>query len=131
MKKLILSLAASSLCLSAAYADVVVIGNLNAAVLTKEQVADIFLGKDQSLTPLDQPESAAIRADFYKKTTDRNLQQVKAIWSRLVFSGRGQPPKELQDAAAVKKAVAADPKAVGYINKADIDGTVKVVFVCP
>jgi hypothetical protein len=34
----------------------------------------------------------------------------------------------LADAAAVKKAVAADPKAVGYILKADVDSTVKVIL---
>jgi hypothetical protein len=44
-----------------------------------------------------------------------------------VFSGKVQPPKEAADAAAVKKAVAADPKAVGYIEKSAVDGTVKVV----
>ena len=30
--------------------------------------------------------------------------------------------------AAVKKAVAADPKAVGYIEKAALDGSVKAVL---
>ena len=51
------------------------------------------------------------------------------MWSRLAFTGQGQPPKELADAEAVKKAVAADPKAVGYIDKADVDASVKVVLV--
>jgi len=32
------------------------------------------------------------------------------------------------DAAAVKKAVAADPKGIGYIEKAAVDGSVKVVL---
>ena len=36
-------------------------------------------------------------------------------------------PKELPDAAAVKKAVAADPKAVGYIDSAAVDASVKVL----
>jgi ABC-type phosphate transport system substrate-binding protein len=114
--------------MSVANADVVVIANPAAAAMTKDQVADVFLGKDQSLTPVDQPESAAVRADFYKKATGRDLAQVKATWSRLTFSGKGQPPKELADAAAVKKAVAADPKAIGYIDKSAVDGTVKVVL---
>jgi hypothetical protein len=72
-------------------------------------------------------ESAPIRAEFYKKATGRDAAQIKALWSRLVFSGKAQPPKELADSAAVKKAVAADPKAVGYIEKAAVDGSVKVL----
>ena len=112
---------------TASAADLVVIGHPSATALTKDQVADIFLGKSQSMTPLDLPEAASARADFYKRATGRDLAQVKSVWSRLVFSGKGQLPKELPDAAAVKKAVAADPKAVGYIEKSAADASVKVL----
>jgi hypothetical protein len=107
--------------------DIVVIGNPAAGALSKEQVADVFLGKNQAFTPVDQMESAPIRAEFYKQATGRDLAQVKSTWSRLVFSGKGQAPKELADNAAVKKAIAADPKAVGYIDKSAVDGSVKVL----
>ena len=113
---------------SLAHADVVVIGNSAAAPLTKDQVSDVFLGKSQAFTPIDQPESAPVRADFYKKATGRDAAQVKATWSRLVFTGKAVAPKEVADAAAVKKAVAADPKAIGYIDKSAVDGSVKVVL---
>ena len=53
---------------------------------------------------------------------------MEATWSRLIFTGKAQPPKEMPDAAAVKKAVAADPKAIGYIQKSEVDSTVKVVL---
>jgi len=108
-------------------ADVVVIGNPSAAAMTKDQVADVFLGKSQSSVPVDQVESAPIRAEFYKKATGRDQAQIKALWSRLVFSGKAQPPKEVADSNAVKKAVAADPKAIGYIEKSAVDGSVKVL----
>lgn len=114
--------------LSAAAAGIAVIGNPGAAALSKEQVADVFLGKNQTVTPLDQPEASSIRAEFYTKATGRDLAQVKATWSRLTFSGKGQPPKELPDSAAVKAAVAADPKAVGYIDAAAVDASVKVLL---
>ncbi len=108
--------------------DLVVIVNPAAGPLTAEQVSDIYLGRNAAFTPTDQPEGSPVRTDFYKKATGRDPAQVKAVWSRLVFSGKGQPPKEYADAAAVKKAVAADPKAVGYIDKASVDGTVKVAL---
>ena len=111
----------------ATQAQTVVIAHPNAAALTNEQIADIYNGKSQVAMPLDQPESATIRADFYKKATGKDPAQVKALWSRLIFTGKAQPPKEVPDAAAVKKAVAADPKAIGYIDKAAADGSVKVL----
>lgn len=126
MKKILYPLALGLLCLSAR-ADIVVVGNPAAAALTKEQVADIYSGKSQAATPLDQPESAAIRGEFYKKATGKDMAQMKALWSRLTFTGKGQPPKEVADSAAVKKAVAADPKAIGYIEKSAVDGSVKVL----
>ena len=112
---------------SAQAGDIVVIGNPAAAALTKDQVADVFLGKSQAATPIDQAESAPIRAEFYKQATGRDMAQVKSTWSRLVFSGKGQAPKEVADSAAVKKAVAADPKAIGYVSKSAVDGSVKVI----
>ena len=107
--------------------DIVVVGNPAAPSLDKSQVADIFLGKNQTLSPINQQESAPIRAEFYKKATGRDPSQVKSTWSRLVFSGKANPPKEVPDSAAVKRAVASDPKAVGYIEKSAVDATVKVL----
>lgn len=119
---------AGLLCGSAVFAaDLVIVGNPAAAALTKDQVADIYLGKSQAATPLDLSESSPLRAEFYKKATGRDLAQVKSVWSRVVFTGKGQPPKELPDAAAVKKAVASDAKLIGYIEKSAVDGSVKVL----
>jgi ABC-type phosphate transport system substrate-binding protein len=109
--------------------EIVVVMGSGAASLTKDQIASIYLGRNNSLKPVDLPESNPLREAFYKKATDRDLAQIKAVWSRLAFTGQGQPPKELTDSAAVKKTVAADPKAVGYIDKADVDASVKVVLV--
>ena len=108
--------------------EVVVVMGTGAAPLSKDLLADIYLGRNTTLKPLDLPESNELRDAFYKKATDRDAAQVKAVWSRIIFTGQGKPPKELPDAAAVKKAVAADPKMVGYIDKSDLDATVKVVL---
>lgn len=113
-----------------AMAEVVVIVNPKASEssMSKDQVAQFFLGKSSAMTPVDQPESAAIRAEFYKKVTDKDASQVKSLWSKLVFTGKATMPKEAADSAAVKKMVAADPKAIGYIEKSAVDGSVKAVY---
>ncbi len=96
-------------------------------------MADLFVGKSQALTPIDLPDSSSDYADFYRKATGRDVAQIKATWARLVFSGKAQAPRQLLDAAAVKKAVAADPHAVGYIEKSAVDSSVKVLLTldCP
>ena len=116
-----------------AFAEVVVVVGAKsaAATMTDEQVAQFFLGKSTAMTPVDQPESAPIRAEFYKKVTNKEASQAKALWSKLVFTGKATPPKEAPGSADVKKAVAADPKAIGYIEKSAVDATVKVVLSAP
>lgn len=111
-----------------AHADPVVVMAAGSPALTKDQVAAIYLGRNAELKPVDLPDGSPVRDAFYKKATERDAAQVKAVWSRIVFTGKGQAPKEVADTAAVKKAVAADPKAIGYIDKASVDGTVKVVL---
>jgi len=116
-----------------ALAEVVVVVNPKAAEasMTKDQIAQFFLGKSSSMTPVDQPEDAPIRAEFYKKVTDKEASQAKALWSKLVFTGKATPPKEVANSAAVKAAVAANPKAIGYMEKSAVDSSVKVVFSAP
>jgi len=132
MKHLIKSGIAAAVLLLAlpAMADVVVVVNPKAAEssMTKDQVAQFFLGKSTAMSPVDQPESAPIRAEFYKKVTDKEASQVKALWSKLVFTGKATMPKEAADSAAVKKMVASDPKAIGYIEKSAVDASVKVIY---
>jgi len=121
---------------AAAQAQVAVIVNPKSptASMTADQVASIFLGKSNTLpsgaaaAAVDQPESAAVREQFYTKVTGKQAAQVKAAWSRLVFSGKATPPKELASSAEVKKFVAGNADAIGYIEKAALDGTVKAVL---
>ena len=46
-------------------------------------------------------------------------------------ASKGSAPKSYSSDAAVKKAVAADPTAIGYIDKGSVDDTVKVLLTVP
>ena len=105
-----------------------------ATTLTREQVSALFLGKSTQLPgagiPLliDQLETADSRQMFYSKVTEKTPPQVKAVWSRLVFSGKGSPPKEVANSAEVKKLVNTNPDAIGYIEKSAVDTSVRVLL---
>jgi hypothetical protein len=112
----------------AAAGDIVVVMAPGAAPLSKDEVSKVYVGRNKDLKPIDLPEASPMREAFYKKATGRDLSQIKAVWSRLAFTSEGTPPKSVADDTAVKKAVASDSKAIGYIAKADVDGSVKVVL---
>lgn len=105
-----------------------------ATVLTRDQASALFLGKSTQLPGagipvlIDQVESVDARQIFYSKVTEKTPAQVKAVWSRLVFSGKGSPPKEVSNSGEVKKLVNANPDAIGYIEKSAVDSTVKVLL---
>lgn len=121
----------------AASAQIAVIVNPKSplASMTQEQVAAIFMGKSSQLPsggtaqPADLPESNAVREQFYSKAAGRTSAQVKATWARLTFSGKATPPRELASAADVKKHVASNVDAIGYIEQSAVDASVKVVLV--
>ena len=131
MKQLLLA----SLLLAAlpAKAEIVVVVNPAnpASRMFTEQAAQFFLGKSNQFTPVDQGKESAIRRDFYQKATGKTLAQVEAVWAKIEFSGKGTMPKSFGSDAAVKKAVAADPSAIGYIEKASVDDSVKVLLTLP
>lgn len=128
MKTFISAVCATLVLAAPAFAEVVVVVNPAAEAVTKDQVAAVYLGKSTAFTPVDQADGSAIRGEFYKKVADKDAAQAKALWSKLVFTGKASPPKEVASSAEVKKAVAANPKGMGYIEKSAVDASVKVVL---
>jgi ABC-type phosphate transport system substrate-binding protein len=122
--------AAMVLTFSAAHADVVVVVSAKspASTLTKDQVADIFLGRSTSMTPLDQAAGSPVRDEFYSKVAGQTAAQVKTLWAKLSFSGKGTPPKALGGDDEVKQQLAANPNAIAYMDKSKVDASVKTVF---
>ena len=120
--------ASFALAAAAANADVVVIvsSKSTATTMTADDIANIYLGKSTAMKPVDN--ATPIRAQFYTAVAGKDEAQVKAIWSKLVFTGKATPPKELPSSAEVVKAVAADSNAIGYVDKTAVDGSVKVVY---
>lgn len=124
---------------ASAFAGTAVIVSSSSPVksLSKDEAAALYLGKTSALPAggsaklYDLADSNPERDKFYQAATGKSASQVKSVWSRLVFSGRALPPKELANDAAVIKAVAADPAAVGYVDAGAVDGSVQTVTKLP
>ncbi len=124
---------------SVAQAGVAVIAHPNnpLAGITQEQLARIYLGKTSEfpngapVTALDLREGSVTRTKFYKSITDKNEADLKAYWSRLLFTGKAQPPKEMNDDEAVKDWVSKNPDALGYVDGKSLDKSVKVLLILP
>jgi ABC-type phosphate transport system substrate-binding protein len=113
-----------------AHADVIVIVSAKSSTqtMTAAEISQIYLGKSTAMKPIDNGEKSPLRSQFYSKVAGKDEAQVKAIWSKLVFTGKATPPHELASSAEVVKAVAADPTAIGYVDKGAVDSSVKAIF---
>ncbi|MCQ4264789.1 phosphate ABC transporter substrate-binding protein [Stutzerimonas stutzeri] len=117
---------------SLAQAEVAVIVNPGAAKApSQSEVANIFLGKDKSMKGVDQAGWNSTKESFYKAVTNKNESQLKSYWSGLIFTGKGQPLPSVADDAAVVAKIAAEADAVGYVDSAAVNGSVKVLFTLP
>ncbi len=118
-----------------AAADVVVVvaGNSPLKSVTSRQLAALFLGKINALpdgtrlTPVDLAEEAPARQAFYSTIIGKSANQVRAYWSRLIFSGRGQPPRTFESEDALKKMLSQHPDWIGYIDSGAVDSSVRVL----
>src|SRR5580698_9172528 len=116
-------------------ADVVVVVSAKSAIstLSKDHVTDIFLGKTTRFpdgapaVPADQIEGSPPRDEFYAKFANKSPAQLKAHWTKIIFTGRGQRPKAVANSIEVLNLIAANPQAISYVERSAVDNTVKVV----
>ncbi len=132
MKKLLISLAL--LLSSTAQAGVAVIVHpSNASNLGQAEISRIFLGKMKSYpgggpaVPINLAEGSGPRGEFEKAVLKKSASQIKAYWSKLVFTGKGTPPKEVANDAEVINLIKSNPNLIGYVSDTAVTGDVKVV----
>jgi len=117
-------------------ADVVAVVSSKSAVstLSKSQITDIFLGKlvrfpgGSAAEPIDQTEGSIVRDEFYRKIADMSPGELKAFWAKIIFTGKGQPPRAASNATEVKQLIAANPDAIAYMDRSQVDRNIKIVI---
>ncbi|WP_026374858.1 phosphate ABC transporter substrate-binding protein [Aestuariibacter salexigens] len=131
MKKFLLCLLASW-ALNATAAVSVIVHPSNADSIDESTIKRLFLGKDKSFPggtsaePINLADGSDGQSVFNDAVLSKSDSQVKAYWSKLLFTGKGTPPPTVDNDAAMLQAVASNPNAIGYIT-GDADGSVKVI----
>ena len=73
-------------------------------------------------------QKGAVAEEFIDKVLARNASQYKAYWAKLAFTGGGRPPKELGSDAEVLTTVSGSADAIGFVDAASVNDSVKVLF---
>ncbi len=105
-----------------ARAEIVLVTAIDSTVseLSRDEAEQLYMGRRAALSArgalilLDLP-SGPVRDQFYRLLTGKNPSQIRAYWSRMVFTGRALPPTESADASDAHRILLENPNAIAYL----------------
>jgi len=105
--------------------------------LPMADLARIYLGKKTlwdagtrgRIHPAMLGEEQGVVREFIEKDIQRTVDQYRAYWKHMLFSGGGTAPRTFRTAAHVIEFVASEPGAVGIVAAPPTDDRVKVIEV--
>ncbi|WP_018412482.1 type 2 periplasmic-binding domain-containing protein [Methyloversatilis thermotolerans] len=114
-------------------AELMIIVNQGSGIeqLSREEASHVFLGRLKTLpsgTPAVVLDTRPLREAFYRALVGKSLPEINAYWARLRFSGRTQPPDQIEDASEVLERVARQPGAIGFVEMPANDRRVRQVL---
>ena len=118
------------------YAEIAVIVHPeNTSELSQKDINRLFLGKlkkfpnGNKVVPLYLAAGHSARDDFNKKVLRKSENQLKAYWSKLIFTGKGNPPDSVGNPADLLEKVASDKSMIAYIDAGQVTDLVRVVAI--
>ncbi|MDP4537697.1 phosphate ABC transporter substrate-binding protein [Alkalimonas collagenimarina] len=137
MKKMLLGACMLGACLSwplHAETVVIVVHPSNTADISTDELSRLYLGRTrtfsngESAVPINLAENQPMRTVFDEKALSRSSAQLKAYWSKLVFTGKGSPPQEADTVDEMVKLVATNPSIIGYVPESAADDRVRIAL---
>ena len=109
---------------------VVIVNPGNAQALQLDDVARIYLGKQnrfpdgRAAVPLDlNPEDPQYKR-FAKIVLKKTPSQLRAYWAKRIFTGKGAPPRRVKNQRQVRELVARESSHLGYVERSEVDNSV-------
>jgi ABC-type phosphate transport system substrate-binding protein len=101
--------------------------------LGRADIAQIYLKKRrfwstrERIVPVNRDSGSEARGAFVREIFGEEARRLGVYWNRQYFQGV-LPPATLASDEAVKRFVASEPLAIGYIDPALVDDSVRVVL---
>lgn len=117
-----------------AAAEIVVIAHpaVGLASLSTAQVSRLFLGQTDQLPNGAKAIPLSVAGDaedqFSREILKKSPEQIEKYWARMIFTGKARQPRQVK-AGDVRTTVASTPGAISYIDRSQVDASVKVIHV--
>jgi len=102
--------------------------------MSADEVSQLFMGQSEFFpggspaTAVDLAENSPQRTEFAAKVLGKTPPQLHAYWSKMVFTGKGKPLKEVPTSKEVIDFLVKNTNAIGYMEKSAVDSNVKIVY---
>jgi len=111
----------------------VIVNSANTEVFDAQKIKRIYLGKIKALSNGNKVNVLTLKDDvpgtevFRQNALKKSNSQFKSYWSKLAFTGKGIPPKEVSSSADMINAVKSDALSIGFVDSSAVTSDVKVV----
>ncbi|CBL43668.1 conserved hypothetical protein [gamma proteobacterium HdN1] len=89
----------------------------------------LFPGTSLGVEAVDLPEENPRFVEFYQSLTHLAPARLRRQRASFLFSGKGRLPRVVESEAEVLRFVTESPAAIGYLDKSQVNGAVRVVAV--
>lgn len=121
---------------TASHAELAVVAGRSSPIekLDEREVANIFLAKTTHLPngnrvkPIELSDSG-YKAVFYREISGKTLPQINSYWTTLIFTGKGRPPKSIEETSRLIEVLNNDPNTISYLPLGQITESVKVLHI--
>jgi hypothetical protein len=117
------------------HAELVVVAGSQSPItsLTENEVRQLFSGQlrsigGQRVQPLDLTATDNNRETFYRSLMGRSPDQMRAYWTRLIFTGQGQPPREVSNARELATLATSSPEYIGYLPASEVSNNLRIIY---
>lgn len=131
MKKFIFFLLTATF-LQASDTTVVVSNNPELGELSKAEIQRLFLAKTDRVQNMRikvvELQTNLDKDRFYKEISGKSKSQLRSYWTRLIFTGKAKPPKQLEDMQELLKEMEDSPNIITYLSKDKVTDGMKILY---
>lgn len=105
----------------------------NKADIPSKDIKRIFLGVNRRYSdgaeavPISYQLDTDLSKEFSNKVLDKSPHQLKAYWAKMLFSGKGTPPKVMDNVEHIVILVSNNPSLIGFVPSEAVNDSVRVV----
>jgi hypothetical protein len=120
----------------AAALDLVVVTHPHNGIekMSKDEVINIYMGRyrkmpnGETALALDLSKPQGEKAHFYNLMVGKELPEINSYWARLMFSGQGSPPRQIDSVEELITIISSNKGALAYMDRKKVDKRVRIVF---